>query len=50
MKINKQKGYYGIGNAMTTFIIVSMIISAVVGWGVIEGIIWIFSHLTIGWA
>lgn len=36
-----------IAKAMTFFIIVCCLISAVVGWGVIEGFIWLFSHISI---
>lgn len=39
----------GIADAMASLFIVTIIISAIVGWGVIEGVIWLFSHITIGW-
>lgn len=37
----------GIAKAMTFAFILCAIISAVVGWGVIEGIIWLFKHISI---
>lgn len=37
----------GIAKAMTFAFILCAIISAVVGWGVIEGIIWLFKHMAI---
>lgn len=37
----------GIAKAMTFAFILCAIISAVVGWGVIEGIIWLFKHVSI---
>lgn len=37
----------GIADAMASLFIVTIIISAVVGWGLIEGLIWIFSHISI---
>lgn len=48
---NKQKGFIGKGVADgVAFIMVLLCIaSAIVGWGVIEGIIWLFSHISIGW-
>lgn len=48
MNKRKQKGYMGTGSGWTGFIICMMLISAVVGWGVIEGLLWILSHITIG--
>lgn len=36
----------GIEDAMTALLIVACILSAVVGWGVIEGLIWVFSHIS----
>lgn len=39
----------GITDAMTFLFIVTIIVSAVVGWGVIEGILWVLSHISIGW-
>jgi len=46
----KQRGYgHGIAKAMTAFITAVAIVSAVGGWALIEGIIWLFSHITIGW-
>lgn len=36
-----------ISKAVTFIFIVSVIVSAVVGWGVIEGIIWLFKHISI---
>ena len=48
MNRNKQRGYMGISRGWTGFLITLMLISAVVGWGVIEGILWVFSHITIG--
>lgn len=49
MNKNKQRGYMGIGNGWEGFLICMVLISAVVGWGVIETLLWIFSHITIGW-
>ena len=40
----------GISDAIAGMLIVGCIISAFVGWAVIEGLIWIASHITIGWA
>ena len=37
----------GIADAVGAFIIAACIISAIVGWGVIEGLIWLFSHISI---
>ena len=39
----------GISDAIAFMFIVVAIVSAIVGWGVIEGIIWLSSHITIGW-
>jgi len=39
----------GITDAMTFLFIFVAVVSAIVGWGVIEGVIWLFSHITIGW-
>ena len=39
----------GISDAMTGMLLVAMGISAVAGWVLIEGAIWLFSHITIGW-
>ena len=36
-----------IGKAAGAFIIFCCLVSAVVGWGVIEGIIWLFSNITV---
>ena len=36
-------------DAMVFLFIIVAIVSAVVGWGLIEGVIWLFSHITIGW-
>lgn len=48
---NKQRGYgQGIAKAMTAFIAAVAIVSAIGGWALIEGVIWLFSHVTIGWA
>lgn len=51
MNKNKQKGFIGKGleDAMAGLLIFAVIISAVVGWGVIEGLLWILSHISIGW-
>jgi hypothetical protein len=48
MNKSKQKGFMDIGRGWTGYIITLILISAVVGWGVIEGILWVFSHITIG--
>lgn len=37
----------GMASAMTGLIIVVCLISAVLGWGIIEGLIWVFSHISI---
>lgn len=37
----------GIAKAMTFAFILVAIVSAVVGWGVIEGAIWLFKHISI---
>lgn len=37
----------GIADAMASLFIVTIIISAIVGWGLIEGLIWVFSHISI---
>ena len=39
----------GIADAMVFLFIIVAIVSAVVGWGLIEGVIWLFSHITIVW-
>ena len=39
----------GIARAMTAFIVVACVVSAVLGWAVIEGCIWLFRHVSIGW-
>jgi len=39
----------GIEDAMVFLFIIAAIVSAVVGWGLIEGVIWLFSHITVGW-
>lgn len=39
----------GIADTMVFMFVVGMIISAIVGWGVIEGILWICSHISISW-
>lgn len=39
----------GISDAFHHLMIVGCLASAVVGWAVIEGLIWLFCHLTIGW-
>lgn len=36
----------GVGNAVMSFIIMCCLVSAVLGWAVIEFIIWVFSHIT----
>ncbi|MDN6874102.1 hypothetical protein QO209_16795 [Pseudomonas citronellolis] len=45
---SKQRGYYNF--SMTPLLVAVAIISAVGGWALIEGIIWIFKHITIGWS
>ena len=37
----------GIDDAIASLFIVTIVISAIVGWGLIEGLIWIFSHISI---
>lgn len=49
MNKNKQKGYMSLGKGWTGFLICLMLVSAVVGWGVIEGLLWILSHISVGW-
>ena len=39
----------GIEDAMVSLFIIAVIVSAIVGCGLIEGVIWLFSHITIGW-
>ncbi len=46
--MKKQKGFIS-SKGFGGFIITLMVISAIVGWGFIEGIIWIASHISIGW-
>lgn len=45
-----QKGNIGHGleKAMTAFIIMVIVVSAILGWVSIEGIIWLFKHISIG--
>lgn len=43
-----QKGYLS-GKGWTGFLVLLTLISAIIGWGVIESILWILSHITIGW-
>lgn len=38
----------GITSARTTLFVVATVVSAAVGWGVIEGFLWIISHISIG--
>ena len=40
----------GIADAAMAAFIAGCVISAFVGWAVIEGAIWIASHITIGWS
>lgn len=49
---NKQAGWIGegINQAIAGVLIVIVVVSAVGGWALIEGLIWIFKHLTIGWS
>lgn len=51
MNKNKQRGYFGNGmaKAMTFMFVVTAIVSAVGGWALIEGAIWVFSHLSWEW-
>lgn len=46
-----QRGYIGKGlaDAMTALIIGVAIVSAVGGWALIEGAIWVFSHISWTW-
>ena len=37
----------GIGNAYITLLIVVAIIGAIVGWYIIESILWLFHHISI---
>lgn len=37
----------GLESAMITVFIIACLISAVVGWGIIEALIWVFSHISI---
>ncbi len=36
--------------SMTGAFVIGAVTCAVVGWGVIEGAIWIGTHISIGWA
>jgi len=49
---SKQRGFIGNGieRAMVFAFNAVAIISAVGGWILIEGVIWIFKHITIGWS
>ncbi|MGE4335317.1 MAG: hypothetical protein AB7E55_04990 [Pigmentiphaga sp.] len=51
MSINRQKGWIGEGlsQAVAGAMLMIVIVSAVAGWVLIEGVIWIFSHISIGW-
>lgn len=44
-------GMFGSSGSLTFFLIIAMAFAAVVGWAVIEGIVWLFHHihLTFGW-
>jgi len=41
--------YEGIGEGIKAAVIVLMIIAGLVGWALIEAIIWVFSHISISW-
>ncbi len=41
--------YSGLDDSFTALFVVFSIISAVVGWAVIEGLIWFFRHISIAW-
>lgn len=51
--INKkqQAGYFGkgIADAMVFMFVVVAIVSAIGGWALIEGAIWLFSHISLEW-
>lgn len=46
---NKQRGYLGNGleNALTALVIMVVVVSAILGWASIEGIIWLFKHISL---
>lgn len=46
---NKQKGYLGNGleNALTALVLMVVVGSAILGWVSIEGIIWLFKHISL---
>lgn len=50
-KLNKkkQRGFYNMGDGLGTFFLICGILCAIAGWAVIEGIIWVFSHISISW-
>ncbi len=49
---NKQRGFIGkgIADGIAFLFVLVAIVSALGGWALIEGVIWIFKHITIGWA
>ena len=52
MKINRQRGWMGegLGQAIAGAMVMIVIVSAVAGWVLIESLICLFSHISIGWA
>lgn len=50
--MKRQKGYIGkgIADAMAALMIGIAIVSAIGGWALIEGVLWICRHITIGWS
>ncbi|WP_413724666.1 hypothetical protein [Sodalis sp. RH16] len=42
--------YSGLDGSFTAVFVVFFIISAVVGWAMIEGLIWFFHHLSFVWS
>jgi len=46
---NKQRGFIN-GSDWNAFMIGLIVVSAVIGWGAIELLLWLFSHISIGWS
>ena len=47
--MKKQAGYLNLGDSLYAFMVVLAIVSAVVGWAIIDFLLWIFSNLSIVW-
>lgn len=39
----------GIADGLVAFYVVSLVIAAILGWCFIEGLVWLFSHISISW-